>query len=238
MKTDFIKFSDISVEQPESWKGKRILSFDIDWASDEVLNYVIDIVEEAQVKCCFFVTHNTPVLERIRKDKKFELGIHPNFNPLIQNNSTKSADEILTDLKAIVPEATVFRSHSLTTSGSFLGLYKKHGANYLSNYMMNGVKNIQPFYQVNGQIEVPIYYADDGELFLTSNPDIPRKKTPFDKPNDGIQVYNFHPIHVALNCTNIDDYQQSKNEALDVQRINYYSENRVGIKNKLLELIN
>lgn len=238
MKTNFIKFSDISVERVESWKGKCILSFDIDWASDIVLNWVVDIVESAGVKCCFFVTHNTPVLDRIRKNKNFELGIHPNFNPLIQNNSDKSADEILAELKLIVPEATVFRSHSLTTSGSFLGLYRKHGANYLSNYMMNGVKNITPFYQINGLVEVPIYYADDGELFLMSNIEIPRIKTSFDTVNDGIKVYNFHPIHVALNCTNIGDYQKSKNETLDADIITYYSQNRVGIKNKLLELIN
>jgi hypothetical protein len=238
MKTNYIKFSDIDIDIPSTWEGKKILSFDIDWASDEVLNHLVDILENADVKCCFFVTHETRILQRLRNNDNFELGIHPNFNQLLSNTSKKSPDEILHELKEIVPEAKVFRSHSLTTSGNFLGLYQKYGAVYLSNYMMNGVKNLKPFYHMNGLIEVPIYYADDGDLYLHSNSGIPRLESPFIGFGKGITVYNFHPIHIALNCRNYEDYQNSKQEPLNSERIKFYALNRVGIKNKLEQLLN
>lgn len=239
MKTDFIKFSEIKVDTPTTWRKKKILSLDIDWAQDIVLEYVIDIIEAANVKCVFFITHKTPLLERIRKNKNFEMGIHPNFNPLLNNTTIRNADEILNELKVLVPEACVFRSHSLTTSGSFLDLYQKHGAKYLSNYMMNGVKNIAPFYQLNGIVEVPIHYADDADLYLISNPDLPKPSGSIEKNEDqGIKVYNFHPIHIALNCSRYEDYQNAKNEILTPERLRFYSVSREGIKNRLISLLN
>ena len=53
-KQDYILFSEIDPNSPESYTNKTILSFDVDWAIDEVLEYVIDKIEEAQVKATFF----------------------------------------------------------------------------------------------------------------------------------------------------------------------------------------
>ena len=81
----FGKVSEISLEEPSSYE-KVFLTFDIDWASDFVLEYCIDLIESAQVKATFFVTHETPLLERLRENPNFELGIHPNFNPLLEGD--------------------------------------------------------------------------------------------------------------------------------------------------------
>jgi hypothetical protein len=238
MKADFIHFSEIDVEDPATWQGRNILSLDIDWASDEVLHYTLDIIEAHPVKCCLFVTHETAVLERARKNPLFELGIHPNFNPLLNKSDGPSAEQTIVDLLKIVPEARVFRSHSLTTSGVLLPLYKKYGAKYLSNYMMNGVENIVPFYQVNGLIEAPIYYADDGELFLRSNPEIPHLPARAQRTaHRGLRVFNFHPIHIALNCMSFEQYAQAKSEVLTTGQMKQYAAERNGITNTLLQLI-
>lgn len=58
------------------------LTFDIDWAHDTILEYTVDLLEKHEVAATFFVTHDTPVLNRLRDNPLFELGIHPNFNPL------------------------------------------------------------------------------------------------------------------------------------------------------------
>ena len=41
---DFINFSDIDLQDSASWKGKAILSFDIDWAIDPVIDDVLDLL--------------------------------------------------------------------------------------------------------------------------------------------------------------------------------------------------
>lgn len=83
----FSTFKKIVVDDPRTWTDAIFLTFDIDWAHDEVLNDTIDIVERAGVAATWFVTHDTPVLERLKHNPNFELGIHPNFNYLLQGNS-------------------------------------------------------------------------------------------------------------------------------------------------------
>lgn len=214
---EFIHFKDIVVEKPETWKGKSVLTFDIDWATDEQINFVLDLLESSGKKACFFVTHNTPVLERIRANKNFEFGLHPNFNPLILAESMdKKPQEIINDLKKIVPEAKILRSHSMTTSGRWLGMYKAAGISFLSNYLMYGIDTIQPFYQINGLIEIPVYFADDGFVYLNDtkemkNPDL---EDVFSSQHSGIKVFNFHPIHIFINSSSFEDYKQFKESGI------------------------
>ena len=41
----FATFSSVDLERETTWKDKLFLSFDIEWASDGALVYIIDIVE-------------------------------------------------------------------------------------------------------------------------------------------------------------------------------------------------
>ena len=113
--SDFINFKEVIPEEGETWKGKRILSFDIDWAIDEVIHDVLDVVEGADVRATFFVTHYTKCIDRIRSNPKLELGIHPNFNPLLEKAQDANLPlDTLRNLIEFVPEAKVIRSHSMT----------------------------------------------------------------------------------------------------------------------------
>ncbi len=82
MKYEFEKISIINPEDPNSYNGKIFLTFDIDWAINDVLMSTIDIIEKYNIKATFFVTHRTELLERMDKNKNIELAIHPNFNYL------------------------------------------------------------------------------------------------------------------------------------------------------------
>ena len=42
-----------------------IISFDIDWANDDVLCDTIEIIEDAEIKATWFVTHETKHLSNI-----------------------------------------------------------------------------------------------------------------------------------------------------------------------------
>jgi len=80
----FAKISSINPANPESWQGKIFLSFDIDWAIDEAVESLADMLEARGVAATFFVTHDSPVLARLASNPLFELGIHPNFDPFSQ----------------------------------------------------------------------------------------------------------------------------------------------------------
>ncbi len=218
--TEFIHFRDIDTARASSWSGKRVLSIDIDWAHDVVLEDTINLIEQAEVKACFFVTHETPLLARLRANPLFELGLHPNFDPLLGGEGTRTARDIVMDLARIAPEAKVLRSHAMTTSGRWLELYREAGVTHLSNYLMFGDTSIHPFPQLNGLVEAPVHFADDGLLFqramssVSFDPD-----TEFLASGGGLRVYNFHPIHLFLNTESLDRYGASRPYADDPQAL-------------------
>lgn len=208
----FIHFTDIDPSIPSTWQGKRVLSFDWDWAIDEILEDTLALILEAEVKATMFVTHETPVLDKMRESPLISMGLHPNFNPLLRGQTSSSSPaSIMSDLKEIVPEAKVLRSHSMSHSGLWLNSYKELGISHLSQYYMGGVKNIQPFKHVNGLVEVPVYFADDGYLLVKNhkqnNPCLAEITS---IPTKAVKVYNFHPIHIALNSSSFTAYQSTK----------------------------
>jgi len=142
-----------------AWKDSLYLTFDIDWAHDEVLKDTIDLVESADVAATWFATHDSLMLERLRANEKFELGIHPNFNFLLDGDARNgsSAQEVIAHCKSIVPEATVVRSHSMTQSSGLLNLFKEvgvtHDVNHFVPYFI-GV-SLKPWRLWNGMIRVP-----------------------------------------------------------------------------------
>jgi Polysaccharide deacetylase len=227
--SEFIHFADLEADHPATWRGKKILSIDIDWASDEVLADTITMVEEAGIKACFFVTHNTPLLLRLRANQRIELGLHPNFDPLLRGEGGgRTAAGIIEELRKVVPKARVLRSHAMTTSGRWLEVYRSAGITHLSNYIMYGVNVIQPFRHINGLLEAPVYFADDGYLYQEDRGnvtfDIGKNLT---VPGEGLKVYNFHPIHIFLNSENLARYVHSipvAHDTVELAKVRYTGE--------------
>jgi hypothetical protein len=210
-RSDFVHFRDLDPGEPASWAGKRVLSIDIDWAHDRVLEQTIAVIEDAGVKACFFVTHATPLLARLRANPLVELGVHPNFDPLLRGEAGAMARDILAAVKAIVPEAAVLRSHAMTTSGRWLEVYREAGITRLSNYLMFGHEPVQPFAQLNGLIEAPVYFADDAVLFQRSLGAVTFDLARGLAPRAGtLQVFAFHPIHVFLNSAALETYDLAR----------------------------
>lgn len=237
--SDFIHFSELCADDPSSWRGRRILSIDVDWASDEVLGDTVDLIESAGVKATFFVTHDTQILSRLRGHPLIELGLHPNFDPLIRGEvDAPSAADILEALKCVVPEAKVLRSHAMTTSGRWMGLFESQGIRCISNYLMYGQCGIAPFRQINGILEAPVYFADDGLLYQRR-----LGKVTFDvgqgfSPDPaGLQVFNFHPIHVFLNCEALDRYTLARPHLRNTAALLALRHNGDGVRQWITRLI-
>lgn len=186
--------------------NKVVLTFDLDWCSNEILNYTIDKLVTNKIPATFFVTHNTTLLNYIREFDFFELGIHPNF----MNKSThgETFEEVIDYCLDIVPEAVSSRSHGLKISSNKLIYMMKKGIKVDCSIFMPKVDILQKFYfEINSKkiLRVPYNWEDDycfyqkNKLYNYKNISTWKEK-----------ILDFHPIHVYLNSNSEELYNQYK----------------------------
>ncbi|AXK53628.1 MULTISPECIES: hypothetical protein [Pseudomonas] len=212
----FSKISEISTKDDLSWSNRLFLTLDIDWANDDVINHSIDLVEEFDVPATWFITHNTPVLERLRNNPKFELGIHPNFNPLLKGDFTNgtTASEVIDRLMQLVPEATSVRSHFMTQSSYLISLFSEKGLTHECNHFIPEQANIElkPWEHWLNMTKVPYFWEDDVVCLSKNNSDLYTLKK-----REGLKVFDFHPIHLFLNTSDISLYNECRNFLSDTK---------------------
>jgi hypothetical protein len=184
------------------------LTFDMDWACDEVIAHTLDILEARDVSATFLITNETPVLERIRANGRFELGIHPNFNKTLSGEENKPLGDIIDDIMRIVPEAVTERAHALTHNTLISFELRRRGILYDSNVYIPFYSDmaILPFSAPSGITAAPFFFADD-IYFFHQNEKTPAKMY---LKRSGLKVFDFHPIHIYLNAASFDTYLRSK----------------------------
>ena len=221
----------------ENWENEIFLTFDIDWASDEVINDSLEVIEKYGIKSTWFVTHDSPILERLKDNKNIELGIHPNFNFLLNGDfrNGRNAEEIVDKLLEIVPNANCVRSHAMTQSSGLLELFYNKGLTHDCNHFIPEQTEIilKPWSIWNGLIKVPYFWEDDINCVSenrTAINDLVNRK--------GIKVFDFHPIHVFLNLENIDRYYQIRDFQKETDKLlPYINTKEIGVKDLLKQLI-
>jgi hypothetical protein len=214
------------------YQDKIFLTFDIDWAIDEVLLDTIDIIHPP-LQATIFATHATPVLETIREKDNLELGIHPNFRPLL-NGAGGAYTQIIDDILQIVPEARSTRSHALV-QGSDINRYmhEKKIVFDLNTYIPVHSMKIIPYSYPDNIIQVPFFYEDDtyfsGDFRPSVNEYLSAK---------GVKVFNFHPIHVFLNTETLERYESARNVFHNYEGLkDYVNKQEYGTRDFLFELI-
>ena len=229
--------SSIDFERPQTWEKKVYLTIDIDWAHDDILADTIQIVEKAGVCATWFVTHETHVLSSLRSNPRFELGIHPNFNFLLQGDARMgaTAEEVIEGILEVVPEAKSVRSHSMTQSSVLLDLFKEKGLTHDCNHFIPhevGLR-LRPWKFWNGLTRVPYFWEDDVAF-------INKENTPFKRlvGCSGIRVFNFHPIHVFLNTESMDRYERTRDiHKCPKKLIDHRGDSSQGGRYRLCELL-
>ncbi|WP_299455606.1 hypothetical protein [uncultured Microscilla sp.] len=206
---EFANLKSIQLNKPETWQDKIFLTFDIDWASDEVLNFTIDILEESKAKATFFCTHETKVLDRVRKNPDFEIAVHPNFNFLLNGDHRYGSNvkEVAQYYMDIVPESVTLRSHSLTQNSQILEVFCDLGIRSDCNLLIPlEAGETKPFlYSNNRLLRIPYIWEDDTAILYRNS----TKVTDY-LQHDGLKVFDFHPIHVFLNTETLDRYNRCR----------------------------
>lgn len=232
----FSNISSILVDNKSSWQDNIFLTFDIDWAHDVALHDTIDLVEEAGVAATWYATHETPVLERLRSSQNFELGIHPNFNFLLEGDARngRNAAEVVERVLTIVPEAKSVRSHSMTQSSGLLAVFERSGLTHDVNQFVpahSGIR-LSPWLLWSGLCRVPYYWEDDVACMYALQNNMNELAS-----RQGLKVFDFHPIHVFLNTENLDRYESTRHLHHNPAELIKHRYEGVGTRTRLIELL-
>lgn len=218
-------------------KEKNIyLTFDMDWACDELMDYLYNLLDKYDLYATVNVTNKFASMDKYINDERIELGIHPNFNPMLDGKICKEKETVIKECKELAPEAVVARSHSLTTSSGITNLLHSSGIKYELNYYIPPHEGIciRPW-EKGGVLQIPFFYEDD--LYLMEECDF-KPEFYLDKDIHMLRVFNFHPIHLFLNCENLNRYDGIRNNYKDYEYIKKYINTRdYGIYNFFCELV-
>jgi len=208
---------------------KIIFTSDIDWASETVIQDTIDLFEKYQIKCTLFATHKSKSIDLCNRNL-FEIGIHPNFNENIINGSGIPAKEIVQNLVQFYPEAIGVRSHSITTSGPLLEIFKEKGIQYESNQFVPYSKKIEPYKCWNDITIIPYNFEDDVHYTYEKSFEISLLD---EFRSSEYLIMDFHPIHIFLNTESDKTYQRAR-DFLKTDKISNFKNTEVNGARDLL----
>jgi hypothetical protein len=192
-----------------------MLTFDVDWAPDFVINFVAEELVSAGVAATWLITHESPAIASLREHPElFELGVHPNFLP----GSTHGEDvpSVFHHCMELVPDATTMRTHSLVQSSEILiGALERTTVRCDLSLLLHRTPGLRPtdfYWEGRRLVRIPTYWEDYDE-FEMPEPDFSLSNLLTDEP--GLKLLNFHPIHVYLNSTGIGTLDAFKKRAAD-----------------------
>jgi len=137
---------------------------------------------------------------------ELEVGPHPTLDA--GADWTRELEE----KRALFPEARGWRSHSCVFSHLLAEWLAGHGYNYVSTNDQFGQSGIQAIRHPWGLWHLPIYYMDNmdfsGRQFLGDDYGEPFSDKTIERAlaDDGLYVFDFHPIHLLLNTPDKDHY--------------------------------
>lgn len=230
------KMQSIIPEEPDSWSDSLFLTFDVDWAHDVILEDLINILEANMAQATFFLTHQTPILDRIIRNELFETGIHPNFNSFLfkENNTAKDFRSVIEGLMELTGGVKLARSHSLVFGSPIEAIYEECGITHESSLFIPHQHNqtpIHPFRMYNKMIKVPYFFCDMASCVYSPE----SLRTLILRP--GLKVFDFHPIHVFLNTEHLDRYESTRHLHKKPEELIKYRYEGKGTRTRLLELL-
>jgi hypothetical protein len=223
-----------------SYDNEIYLTFDIDWADDALVRDSIGLLDERGVAATVFVTHVSPFLTGLTSHPRIEVGVHPNFNGLLEAGHHESdASGLLARLHDAYPAAVSVRSHSLFQSSGLHQLFARRGLVFEVNQFIPAWSGIvcRPYREVTGALRVPYFWEDDVHVMalasgLAANWDVDAMVGA-----PGLKVFDFHPVHVFLNTEHMDRYDRGREHLRDAAKLAEHRCPAYGTRSFLIDLI-
>ncbi len=209
---------------------KTVITIDIDWAPDEVLEHTLELFAKTGIPCTLFATHATELLRGLDR-QQFEIGVHPNFNPLL-NGKNEKPEIIIERLGKMFPQARGIRSHSSFISNVLVEMFGQMGYEYESNVCLPYSRSLEMLPLWNDLIRIPFNWEDYlhfsyGRSFSSFGLDF----------SADVNILNFHPVHVFLNTETRDRYDGAKNFYKDPVHLAGYKNLGKGTETLLNQLL-
>lgn len=186
------------------------ITFDVDWAPDWAIALCADMCRARGIPATFFSTNPSAVLDELRRDELFEVGIHPNFLGASTHGATW--EEVMAFCLKMVPDARAMRSHDLFGCSSLFSLIISSFGQIKtdSSLFLPGTQSCDPTILYHGTpvgalVRVPFSFADN---IAARSPGWRWEREP--QLSRGSTVVNFHPSLVALNYDRPGAYQKLK----------------------------
>lgn len=226
--------STIDPDRPDTYPAP-FLTFDIDWAHDAIIEDTLGLLKSADAQSTWFVTHPCGPLATMREDPSIELGIHPNFNFLLEGRDVygTSVKEVTSRFLEIVPGARSVRSHSITQSSRISDVFRELGLTHESNdFIPEDVHlALRPWAHHNNLIKVPYFWSDELACVRSSSSMADLVARP------GLRVFDFHPIHVFLNTENLSRYERTRDLHNNPRELIRHRFEGKGTRSRLIELL-
>jgi hypothetical protein len=214
------------------------LTFDTDHMSDDNMKRFMERFEFCG-KATFFCSQQYSSLRKTTH----EVAPHPYFEP------GRAVSKVVREYRDLFPEATSWRSHSLTFSQELCVLVQKSGYKSVSISERFGDVKCFPVRLPWGPVDFPIYYMDNAD-FCNFNDMKDASWRPFDtdlidrlfdlnlaRREEFVFVFDFHPIHMELNSTSYSTYSQERDSYKASGARNENHNRRSGVTNFYSHLI-
>jgi hypothetical protein len=186
------------------------ITFDVDWAPDWSVALCADLCRKHSVPATFFATHPSAALRDLLADPLFEVGVHPNFMDRSSHGSTPR--EVMNYCLDMAPSARAMRTHGLIQSTALLGLISDDFPTIETDVslLLPGHEGLAPvdWYADPGSrriVRLPYFWEDDIHACQ------PRCDWTQPQPTaPGLRIFDFHPIHIALNMDTLNRYATLK----------------------------
>ncbi len=209
---------------------------DQDWASDAVIADFVDLFASYGVRPTLFATNKSALIDELAAGGKIELGLHPNFLPGSTHGT--DIDAVIKHVTEMYPGARTFRSHGFVDGTRICRVFHEKGIRYDSNLCLNMQPNIVPLRHVSGITRFPVFWSDLAHATDRAGDwDLQRYAPAVFSP--GLKVFNFHPIHVAVNTPNDAHYQTIRTRvgSLSAAEIEQVRHKGPGVRTFLISLL-
>ncbi len=199
---------------PADTEPRVVLTIDVEWSCAEVIEDVVRLLEERNLRATFFCTHPGIPLG------SHERALHPNYRwhgnsqlarpesaTLQHRTEAGLCRQVIGAVRKMYPEAIGARSHCLYFEYDLLKMYAEFGLHYDSSSFLPMVHHLQPAALAKGIVEFPIYYMDEWDLSSQAT-DFTLEK--LELGTGGLKVLDFHPNLVYLNTSIHEHYLESK----------------------------
>lgn len=204
---------------------------DLDWAPESMIKELMDLFKDTPLTP--FVTHHSRIIEEnYRGEKKKYVGVHPNFLP--GSTHGDSITQVVTSVMKIWPDTCCFRSHSFFDHYYVGKEFYNWGIEYDSNLCLHLQSNIIPLRHVTGLLRFPVFLQDNHYTLREGVWDISHIEDVIDTP--GLKIFNFHPIHIALNTPDMEYYESVKETVKWGDWRDYVNKGK-GVRTFLVDLI-